>query len=149
MVIFNPTRKLKSSDGLMVLFQSFLISEISHFLSRTVDRLIIFISWPRWLRSATYHYVDNGFYDKLLWSGTKLILAILFPEKAPLLCRPRLKSVTHLWRAQNEAAWDRAYRKLSNQYRERTLRGPSLQMLKIDNGYYNKCSITFKTFYKR
>lgn len=86
MVIFNPTRKLKSSDGLMVLFQLFLILEVGYFLSRTVNRLIIFIPWLRWLRSATYHYVDNGFLRQtsLKWSKVDLNDSVPWKSSSPL-----------------------------------------------------------------
>ena len=147
MILFNSTRKLKNSDGLMVLFQLFSIFEIGYFLTRTVKRLVVSNPWDNWddsdqltmLRYATYHYVNNGFLRQTSLKSNffgfvfpflsiKLILAMLFPEKAPFaafvwsplrisdLPKTRLRGTE-------------AIKKLANQYPERTVRGPSLQML--------------------
>lgn len=149
MVIFNPTRKLKSSDGFMVLFQLFLILEVGYFLSRTVNRLIIFIPWLRWLRSATYHYVDNGFLRQtsLKWSKVDLNDSVPWKSSSPLQASFKVcyASLTCPKRGCVGQRLSKTFKPISREDSTWSV----FANVDIDNGYYNKCSITFKTFYNR
>ena len=153
MILFNSTRKLKNSDGLIVLFQFFSIFEIGYFLTRTVERLVVSNPWDNWddsdqltmLRSATYHYVNNGFLRQTSLKSNFFGFVFPFPfHKVDFsdsvswkssLRSLRLKSVTHLWLAQNEAAWDRGYQKTCKPI-SREDRTWSI-IADVDNGHYN------------